>query len=141
MEKDKAYYESLDKRSKEYKEWKANQEIEIGSPNELGDKVEKVFKKTGIAKAAKFLLGEDCGCEERKTKLNDLFRGNPQCATKEEYDYLTWWFSKRRTSVKKSEQIKLIAIYNRVLRKNRTHTSCSSCIAEVCRYLERYYNT
>ena len=38
----------------------------------LGDTVEKVFKATGIDKVAKFILGEDCGCEERKAKLTEL---------------------------------------------------------------------
>ena len=39
----------------------------------LGDTVEKVFKATGIDKVAKWILGEDCGCEERKEKLNKMF--------------------------------------------------------------------
>ena len=39
----------------------------------LGDTVEKITKATGIDKVAKFILGEDCGCEERKQKLNKLF--------------------------------------------------------------------
>ena len=29
----------------------------------LGDSIEKVFKKTGIDKVAKKVLGEDCGCK------------------------------------------------------------------------------
>ena len=36
----------------------------------LGDTVEKVFKKTGIDKVAKFILGEDCGCDKRLDNLN-----------------------------------------------------------------------
>ena len=39
----------------------------------LGDTLEKVFKKTGIDKVAKWVLGEDCGCDDRKEKLNYLF--------------------------------------------------------------------
>ena len=38
----------------------------------LGDTLEKVFKKTGIDKVAKWVLGEDCGCDDRKEKLNYL---------------------------------------------------------------------
>ena len=34
----------------------------------LGDTVEQVLEKTGIAKIAKFILGEDCKCDERKTR-------------------------------------------------------------------------
>ena len=39
----------------------------------LGDTLEKVFEKTGIKKLVKFIAGEDCGCDERKKKLNELF--------------------------------------------------------------------
>mgnify|MGYP003123993136 FL=1 len=61
--------EPKDKRTKEYKEWKKkfNKENTIG----LGDIVEKVTEATGIKKAVKFIAGEDCGCNERKEKMND----------------------------------------------------------------------
>jgi len=39
----------------------------------LGDTIEKVFKKTGINYIAKKALGEDCGCDKRKKKLNKMF--------------------------------------------------------------------
>ena len=39
----------------------------------LGDSVEKVLKATGIDKVAKKILGDDCGCEERKEALNRLY--------------------------------------------------------------------
>ena len=38
----------------------------------LGDTVEKVFEKTGIKYVAKKVLGDDCGCNKRKEKLNKL---------------------------------------------------------------------
>ena len=73
MEKDLEYYENLDKRTKEYKEWKANKEKEDeASSKGLGDSVEKVLKATGVSDVVKFIAGEDCGCDERKEKLNDL---------------------------------------------------------------------
>ena len=49
----------IDKRTKEYKQSKG-----------LGDSIEKITVNTGIKKAVKFMLGEDCGCDERKEKLN-----------------------------------------------------------------------
>ncbi len=45
---------------------------EIEASKGLGDTVEKVFKATGIDKIAKFILGDDCKCDERKEKLNKL---------------------------------------------------------------------
>ena len=39
----------------------------------LGDDIAKFTKATGIDKLAKKVLGDDCGCEERKQKLNQMF--------------------------------------------------------------------
>jgi hypothetical protein len=39
----------------------------------LGDTIENVFKATKIDKVAKLILGDDCGCDERKELLNRLF--------------------------------------------------------------------
>lgn len=40
----------------------------------LGDTVEKVTQATGIDKVVKAVVGEDCGCEERKKRLNNRFQ-------------------------------------------------------------------
>jgi len=42
-------------------------------PKGLGDVIEKVTKATGIKSAVKTLIGENCGCDERRDKLNELF--------------------------------------------------------------------
>lgn len=42
-------------------------------PQGLGDVVEKVTKATGIDKVVKAVAGDDCGCDERKKKLNEAF--------------------------------------------------------------------
>jgi hypothetical protein len=42
----------------------------------IGDSIEKALQATGIDKVAKAVLGDDCGCEERKQKLNKLFPYN-----------------------------------------------------------------
>jgi len=39
----------------------------------LGDSIAKVTQATGINKAVKAVVGEDCGCKERQEKLNQLF--------------------------------------------------------------------
>ena len=48
-------------------------EILAAESKGLGDTVEKVLEATGISKVAKWILGEDCGCDERKAKLNELY--------------------------------------------------------------------
>ena len=39
----------------------------------LGDTIEKITKATGIQKIVKKTIGNDCGCDERKEKLNKKF--------------------------------------------------------------------
>jgi hypothetical protein len=58
----------------------------------LGDTIAKVTKATGIEKLVKFALGEDCGCNERKEKLNKLFpyKRQPLCLNENEF---FWWQS------------------------------------------------
>tara|TARA_R110001592_G_scaffold306253_1_gene579168 strand:+ start:1264 stop:1416 length:153 start_codon:yes stop_codon:yes gene_type:complete len=36
----------------------------------VGDTLERILKATSIDKIAKFVLGDDCGCSERKESLN-----------------------------------------------------------------------
>ena len=140
-EENKEYYEKLDKRTKEYKaykKWKENQET---SSKGLGDSVEKILEATRIADVVKFIAGEDCGCDERKAKLNKLlpFR-NPECFTEQEYVWLTDFFSDTTNVVDRNTQQRLIDIYNRVFSKKQRLTSCSSCIRRVYKDLKSYYD-
>lgn len=106
----------------------------------LGDTIEQVFEVTGISKVAKWVLGEDCGCEERKQKLNDLWRyTKPECLTEDEYTYLDEFFKKGRNSVAPSEQRELLKIYNRVFKQRMQPTSCGSCLREVVNKLNSLY--
>ena len=136
------YYENLDKRTKEYKsyaEWKANQE---SSPEGLGDTIEKITEATGIKTAVKFLAGEDCGCDERKEKLNQLFRYNkPECLTEDEYNWLSEFYSQNKTVVTGLEKQQLIKIYNRVFKMNKRLTSCSACMRNIYNKLKEYFES
>ena len=81
----------------------------------LGDTVEQVLEATGIAKIAKWILGEDCGCSERKQILND------------EFDYLDKYYTDNKNVVQPEVQIEVLKIYNRVFHQKASLTSCSSC--------------
>ena len=72
---ERGYYNTIDKRSKdyrEYKQWKATK-VEEGYKSHkksvekqskgLGDTIAKITKATGIDKVVKFIAGEDCGCD------------------------------------------------------------------------------
>jgi hypothetical protein len=103
----------------------------------LGDTVEQVLEATGIAKVAKWVMGEDCGCEERKQKLNELFPYNkPECLLEDEYEFLTWWYSETRNQMRPSEQLRILEIYNRTFHKNMQPTSCGSCLRDVLQKLK-----
>lgn len=135
MKKDENYYQNLDKRTKEYKQWKEKRDA---ASKGLGDSIEKVTEATGIKKAVKFIAGEDCGCDERKAKLNDIFPyRQPKCFTEEEYGYLTGLFKSKTERVSGRQ---LITIYNRVFRAKKQMTSCSSCIKRVYDELKTYYD-
>ncbi len=138
MEKDENYYQNLDKRTKEYKEWKAKREE---ASEGLGDTLEKVFEATGVANVVKFVAGEDCGCDERKARLNKLlpFR-NPECFTEDEYVWLSDFFENSSVVLTRNTQKQLVDIYNRVFHKNQRLTSCGSCIRRVYNDLKRYYD-
>lgn len=76
----------------------------------LGDTVEKVLETTGVKKLFHiFVDGKDCGCEERKQKLNELFpyRFKARCLTEKEYnDYKV--FKETRTLKMEWDQVKYV---------------------------------
>lgn len=115
---------------------------EIEASKGLGDTVEKVFKATGIDKVAKFILGDDCKCDERKEKLNKLFPYKKlSCLVEDEYNFLTDFFAvKHREAINPSEQIKFLTIYNRVFGVNEEPTQCGSCWREFISNMQKIYN-
>ena len=136
------YYDGLDKRTREYKnykEWKTKfeakqKEKEVG----LGDVVEKITEATGIKKVVKSVFGDDCGCDERKEKLNKIKL--PQkvvnCPTEDEWNYLVDFFADERPH--KVRQ--LFPIYNRIFGSNQRNTRCSSCVNKVRTALAKLIN-
>lgn len=134
--KDQEYYKSLDKRTKEYKQWKASQ------PSEgLGDTIEKITEATGIKKAVKWLAGEDCGCDERKEKLNQIWRyRNTKCLTEEEHEWLKEFFEQQGT-VRPSGKRRIIEIYNRIFSARQGDTNCKSCIRDIVNKVRKVYET
>lgn len=139
MEKDEAYYESLDKRTieyKEYKKWKQSKGA--------GDTLEKITKATGIKKLvdkASEALGVDCGCDERKAKLNKLFPYKKvECLEPSEYQTLKAFFEvKQRVKITNQEQRELLTIYNRIFNTKKRISSCPPCIKTMVSELETTY--
>ena len=108
----------------------------------LGDTLHNVFEATGIDKVAKYFLGDDCGCENRRQKLNELIKYKvPQCITHDQYIYLDKWFKDNKKSVTRKDQKELLEIYNHVyFYKKKTLTSCSKCLSTTIGELHKVYN-
>ena len=129
-----------DKRTKRHKEWVARYEK---SSSGVGDTVEKITEVTGIKKVVKFLAGEDCGCDQRKFKLNSLFPYNkPNCFSEDEFDILNKLFSDKNWESKSitAGYVKdLYSIYNRVFNTSDTPSGCNSCVLNRLKDLEKLY--
>lgn len=128
-----------DKRTKAFKEWAKNH---AQASEGLGDTVEKITTATGIKKAVKWIAGDDCGCDERRDKLNKLFpRRKPECLTEDEFNYLQEKFENRKSTILSDEQQRMLEIFNRVFNTNMPTTNCSPCFKnEVYNKLEKLYN-
>jgi len=118
---------------------------------QLGDAVEKVTEITGIKSLVKYMAGEDCGCKERKEKLNewgesikqrvnDIFKRQINALTPEEYQYLDQFFSTYRGVVNISQQQKLLDINNRVFSQKLQYSTCGSCVLSMVNQLKKVYN-
>ena len=105
-----------------------------------GDLIQKVLKKTGVDKVAKFILGEDCGCDERRDKINKIWPfKNVKCLEEHEYKYLDEWFKLNKQTIKYEEQKKMLKIYNRVFNRKDEISQCSKCINNKVQELKKLY--
>jgi len=128
--------EPKDKRTKAYKEWKANQEK---ASEGLGDTIAKVTEATGIKKAVKFIAGEDCGCDERQERLNRIFKyDKPECLNEDEYEYIADWIENGKNKLNNKQLKEMNVIYNRVFKKR---FKCQKCSApRMMKELVTYFN-
>lgn len=137
---------NVDKRSKEYREYKAwlknfNEE-QSKKPDGLGDVVAKITKATGIDKLVKFIAGEDCGCDERQKLLNKEFHfSKPNCLDELEYNWLSKFYKERKYNITFEQRERLYVIYNRVFSTTLKNSSCSSCLRGVINKLETIIKT
>jgi hypothetical protein len=107
----------------------------------LGDTVEKVFRKTGIDKVAKAVLGDDCGCDKRQELLNDLFPYKKYNApTDEELDIIEWLFTDAKNTISGSMVKEVYSVYNRIFNDKIRPTNCSSCFKPVKQKLLKIHN-
>ena len=163
MEKNKEYYEALDKRTNEFKDWKKSQSIEpnetveatdkwegisrgvtqanlqakheanptIDSTIGAGDVVEKITTVTGIKAIVKAFTpeGEDCGCDKRKEKMNELVqlknKKKVECLNVDEYEFLSHILSNNR-QINGANSKRIVEIYARIFNEKKKE-GCVSC--------------
>lgn len=104
----------------------------------LGDSIEKALKATGIDKVAKKVLGEDCGCEERKQQLNKLFPYVRQF-TEDEINIYEEVIGRTKGTITGKDQAILVKLYNKVFKANKQPSSCGSCVKQTVEKLEKVY--
>lgn len=111
----------------------------------LGDSIEKLTEVTGIKKAVEMFseaTGIDCGCDERKEKLNNLFpyNRNINCLNESDYNKLTKYLSAQQTTLTAIEQQEVSDIYFNVFNYRLQISSCASCWKGKLDELRRVYN-
>lgn len=111
----------------------------------LGDTIESITEATGIKAAVEMFskaTGIDCGCEERKAKLNELFSYTRKvnCLTETDYNVLTGLIDPKKSSLTAEEQKQLSDIYFNVFNYRLQLSSCGSCWAGKVQELRQVYN-
>lgn len=111
----------------------------------LGDSIEKLTEVTGIKKVVEIFseaTGIDCGCDERKEKLNNLFpyNRNINCLNESDYNKLTKYLSAQQTTLTAIEQQEVSDIYFNVFNYRLQISSCASCWKGKLDELRRVYN-
>ena len=109
----------------------------------LGDSIAKITKATGIDKLTKKVLGDDCGCEERKQKLNQMFPRfkNIRQFTEDEikiYDEVMPIVQKNQR-LNREEKTIVNALYKGVFGQNPQWKSCSPCNKQIIDNLKKVY--
>ena len=106
----------------------------------LGDSIEKVLKKTGIDKVAKKVLGDDCGCEERKQALNKMFPyAKVRQFTEDEMSIYESVLPRIKGTISGGDQSTLVKLYNKVFNANKKPSSCGSCVQQTVAKLAKVY--
>ena len=106
----------------------------------LGDSIEKALKATGIDKVAKKVLGDDCGCEERKEALNKMFPyAKVRQFTEDEMSIYESVLPRIGSIVKREDQAILVKLYNKVFNSNKKPSSCGKCVQQTVAQLAKVY--
>ena len=117
--------------------------VEENKTKGLGDVVEKITEVTGIKKAVKAVFGDDCGCDERREKLNKLLSfKTAECLNEDEYKVLHEFFKGNPNKIKPTQWNKLSVIAKRIFNKRvSSNMGCGGCVRELVAKLKKLYET
>lgn len=96
----------------------------------LGDKVAAVTKATGIEKIVKTFFGDDCGCDERRERLNKMFSRPVKMMDSAQRKFFEEEIMTRYKSgqnLTKHIGDEFYKLYEELLSKNKKRTTCTSC--------------
>lgn len=118
--------------------------VKIDSGKGLGDTIESVTRVTGIKKIVEvFSNGKDCGCEERKKKLNKLFSYKLKARCFTEQEYVKWGQFKNkleetRMRVAKEDLDYLSDFYSDLFSVPRYEicTTCSGALSKAIKFID-----
>ena len=109
----------------------------------LGDKIAKLTKATGIDKLVHAVV-EDCGCEDRQKKLNEMFPGRN--VKMSEHDVEAWKEllpaierGKKGYRMNRNQTRAMYDIYNRTFNAAAKPCNCSGKNRDMVQKLERAY--
>ena len=106
----------------------------------LGDTIAKITKATGIDKVAKKVLGDDCGCEERKEALNKMFPyAQVRQFTEDEMSIYESVIPRIKGTISGQDQATLVKLYNKVFNSNKKTSSCGTCVQQTVAQLAKVY--
>ena len=112
-------------------------------PKGLGDTIEQITTATGIkavVEKVSELTGIDCGCEERREKLNALWSyRQPKCLSEASIEWLNSFLKNKPEQLTILLQNKLKSIYKEVFDIDFASTNCASCWRDMIREIERVY--
>lgn len=108
----------------------------------LGDTIEAITEATGIKKAVEVfseVTGLDCGCNERKEKLNKIFPyRKTECLTETDYNALGVILKKNELTPQ--DQLIVSNIYFNVFNHRLQLSNCPSCWIGKINELKKIYN-
>ena len=105
----------------------------------LGDRIAQFTKATGIDKAVKAVV-KDCGCEERRAKLNAIFPGrNVEMSEQDVTAYEELLPAIQRGRLNRYQSRDMYAIFNRTFNANERPCNCTGKNKSMVEKLQRAY--